>query len=68
MTGTVSFYNPRVSYGFIKLEDGTSLFVHRTSLPKGVKRLKRNSIVTCERGEFNGRPVAINVEIVDSNK
>lgn len=62
MKGKVIGYNGRKGFGFIKSEDGTVYFVHRTDIPKNVKRIKRGNTVSFEVGEYNGRPVAKNVE------
>ena len=35
MKGTVKWYNPRKGFGFIQGEDGSDVFVHRTSIPMG---------------------------------
>lgn len=34
-TGTVKWYNPEKAYGFITLEDGRDLFVHRNAIADG---------------------------------
>lgn len=60
MKGEVRSYNSRKGFGFIETEDGKKLFVHKTEL-KDVKRLRHGQKVTFDEGEYNGRPVAVNV-------
>ena len=36
MEGTVKWYNDRKSYGFIEIEDGKDVFVHRNALSEGM--------------------------------
>lgn len=61
MTGIVKNYNGKKGYGFVTGEDGKKLFFHRTEI-KNVKKLKRGHKVTYDVSEYNGRPVATNVE------
>jgi CspA family cold shock protein len=35
MEGTVKWYNERKSFGFIEIEEGKDVFVHRNALPEG---------------------------------
>ncbi len=35
MKGTVKWYNSRKGYGFIQLDDGKDVFVHRSAVPMG---------------------------------
>ncbi len=35
MKGTVKWYNERKGFGFIEVEDGKDVFVHKTSVPEG---------------------------------
>ncbi len=35
MEGTVKWYNDRKSYGFIEIEEGKDVFVHRNALQTG---------------------------------
>lgn len=37
MKGTVKWYNEMKGFGFIEVEDGKDVFVHRTSLPEGTQ-------------------------------
>lgn len=60
MTGIVKNYNGKKGYGFVTGEDGKKLFFHRTEI-KNVKKLKRGHKVTYDVSEYNGRPVATNL-------
>jgi CspA family cold shock protein len=35
MKGTVKWYNAMKGFGFIEVEDGKDVFVHRTAIPEG---------------------------------
>jgi CspA family cold shock protein len=35
MEGTVKWYNERKAFGFIEVEEGKDVFVHRNALPEG---------------------------------
>ena len=35
MKGTVKWYNEMKGFGFIEIEDGNDVFVHRTAIPVG---------------------------------
>ena len=35
MKGTVKWYNEMKGFGFIEVEDGKDVFVHKTSIPVG---------------------------------
>jgi CspA family cold shock protein len=35
MKGTIKWYNARKGFGFIEVEDGKDVFVHKTSIPDG---------------------------------
>ena len=63
MQGTVSWFNQRGGYGFIRTEDGKEVFVHRTAV-KG-KRLFSGDVVSYEMGERDGRPLAVEVEVLE---
>jgi CspA family cold shock protein len=36
MEGTVKWYNERKSFGFIEIEEGKDVFVHRNALSEGI--------------------------------
>ncbi len=35
MKGKIKWYNARKGFGFIEVEDGKDVFVHKTSIPEG---------------------------------
>ncbi len=35
MKGKIKWYNARKGFGFIEVEDGKDVFVHKTSIPDG---------------------------------
>ncbi len=35
MKGTVKWYNEMKGFGFIEVEDGKDVFVHKTAIPEG---------------------------------
>jgi len=61
MEGTVKWYNDMKSYGFIQVEDGKDVFVHRNSLPEGTV-LREGDKVEFEIEDTDKGPQAINVK------
>lgn len=61
MEGTVKWYNDMKSYGFIQVEDGKDVFVHRNSLPEGTV-LREGDKVEFEIEDTPKGPQAINVK------
>ena len=61
MKGTVKWYNDRKGFGFIEVEDGKDIFVHRNSLPEGIY-LNDGDNVEFETEESEKGPQAINVK------
>jgi CspA family cold shock protein len=61
MEGTVKWYNDMKSYGFIQVEDGKDVFVHRNSLPEGTT-LREGDKVEFEIEQTPKGPQAINVK------
>jgi CspA family cold shock protein len=45
MEGTVKWYNPRKSYGFIEIEGGKDVFVHQNSISEGTILNEGDSVV-----------------------
>ena len=63
--GVVSRYLPNRRFGFIRFLDAAGeIFVHQLELI-GVMELAAGQRVEFEVGEFNGKSVAKNVEVVD---
>jgi CspA family cold shock protein len=64
--GTVSFWKRLGGYGFIVPDaDSDDIYVHHKGLVKGLHRLKEGQRVSYELGEYNGRPVALEVAPVE---
>ena len=61
--GTVKWYNATKGYGFISLEDGNDVFVHRNSLSEGLTRLVEGQGVSMiVRDSMKGQE-AVDVEV-----
>jgi len=61
MKGTVKWYNTMKGFGFIEVEDGKDLFVHRTSIPIGTY-LNDGDAVEFETEDSERGPQATNVK------
>lgn len=61
MEGKVKWYSDMKSYGFIQVEDGKDVFVHRNALPKGTI-LREGDLVEFEIEQTPKGPQAINVK------
>jgi len=44
MKGTVKWYNSYKGYGFISVEDGNDVFVHRSALPMGTDLYEEDEV------------------------
>ena len=66
MKGTVKWYNDVRGFGFIEVEDGKDVFVHRTSLPEGTN-LNDGDNVEFEIEESTRGPQAKNVKILKTS-
>ncbi len=60
MEGTVKWYNERKSFGFIEVEDGKDVFVHKNALPEGTI-LNEGDSVEFEVEQSEKGPQATNV-------
>lgn len=61
MEGTVKWYNDRKAFGFIEIEEGKDVFVHRNSLSEGTF-LKEGDSVEFDIEQSPKGPQAINVK------
>ncbi|UCE38004.1 MAG: cold shock domain-containing protein [Thermoplasmata archaeon] len=61
MEGTVKWYSDMKSYGFIQVEDGKDVFVHRNALPEGTI-LREGDSVEFDIEQTPKGPQAINVK------
>ena len=61
MEGTVKWYNEIKAFGFIQIEEGKDVFVHRSALPEGVI-LKEGDNVEFDMEESPKGPQAVNVK------
>lgn len=61
MEGTVKWYNDMKSYGFIQVEEGRDVFVHRSALEKGTV-LREGDRVEFDIEETDKGPQAANVK------
>jgi CspA family cold shock protein len=59
--GVVKWFNPEKGYGFIALEGGKEVFVHKTGLAEGVHKLSDGQTVEFEVEETIKGPQAVNV-------
>jgi CspA family cold shock protein len=65
MTGTISFYNRVRGYGFAVPDDESNdIFVHCANLVD-CRHLRPNDRISYDVGEYSGRPVAINVKLIE---
>ena len=66
MKGIVLFYDRRKGWGFIgDPNSDADYFVHRTAL-MGKKCLLEDQEVEFEIGEHNGKPLAVNVRVIET--
>ncbi len=61
MEGTVKWYNDMKSFGFIQMEEGKDVFVHRNALEQGTV-LREGDRVEFEIEETDKGPQAVNVK------
>lgn len=65
MLGVVSFYNRQRGWGFAIPDDNSSdLFLHASNLPEKHRYLTEGDRISFEIGERNGRPLALNIQII----
>jgi CspA family cold shock protein len=63
--GKVKWYNELKGFGFIEMEDGQDVFVHRSGLDSPFNGLEDNQEVVFETKKGNRGIVAINVKSAD---
>jgi CspA family cold shock protein len=61
MKGTIKWYNARKGFGFIEVEDGKDVFVHKTSIPDGTY-LNDGDNVEFEIEDSERGPTAIKIK------
>jgi len=61
MKGTIKWYNARKGFGFIEVEDGKDVFVHKTSIPEGTY-LNDGDNVEFETEDSERGPTAIKIK------
>jgi CspA family cold shock protein len=62
MRGTVQWYDIRKGFGFIRGEDGTKVFVHKTAIPFFDIYLEQGENVEYQLGISERGPQAIDVK------
>ncbi len=63
--GKVKWYNDTKGFGFIEIEDGNDVFVHRTGLADSFRGLDEGQEVTFELKEADKGPMAVDVRVVE---
>ena len=61
MKGKIKWYNARKGFGFIEVEDGKDVFVHKTSIPDGTY-LNDGDNVEFETEDSERGPTAIKIK------
>jgi len=61
MNGKVKWYNARKGYGFIEVEGGKDIFIHRSSVPQGTF-LKEGDSVEFETEDTDKGVKAVNIK------
>jgi len=60
--GKVKWYNDTKGFGFIEMEDGNDVFVHRTGLVDSYQGLDDGQEVTFEMKQGEKGPMAVDVK------
>jgi CspA family cold shock protein len=67
MDGTVLSFSRSKGWGFALPDDGSNdVFLHRSNLPNERKYLNEGDRISYELGERNGRPLALNIQVIAS--
>jgi len=66
MKGTVKWYNEMKGFGFIEVEEGKDVFVHKTAIPEGTY-LNDGDNVEFETEDSERGPQAINVKKIKND-
>ena len=62
MKGIVKFYNIRKGYGFIRGDDGSTIFVHKTAIPFFDIFLTQGEVVEYQVNTTEKGPKAVDVK------
>lgn len=62
--GKVKWYNDTKGFGFIEMEDGNDIFVHRTGLVDSFQGLDEGQEVTFETKQGEKGPMAVDVKTI----
>jgi len=64
--GTVKVWFEHRGFGFARRENGErDVFIHVSNLPHGRTSLAAGDQIEFEAGEHNGKPCALNVQVLD---
>jgi cold shock CspA family protein len=65
MIATVRFFNRSRAWGFGTPADKSSdIFLHASNLPMNRRYLNEGDVIEYELGERNGKPIALNIRII----
>lgn len=63
MKGKVKWYNETKGYGFIRTDEGQEIFVHKSGLQEGLRRLNEEQEVEFDIEDGKKGKLAVNVQI-----
>lgn len=65
MKGKVKWYNETKGYGFIRTDEGQEIFVHKSGLQEGLRRLNEEQEVEFDIEDGKKGKLAVNVRIIE---